>query len=156
PSTPAALLASTLEERLKATIERLFRLLGLRYPPRQVYAAFLAMRSGQREEHAAALEFLDSVLDRDTKRILVPILDDPAMLAQRGRDLFGIQRKDAESAVREMLSSGDEWLVSCAIATAAQLQLKALLPAIQQAHAKAGSAVSPIWLVAHDAMAVLA
>ncbi len=156
PRTPAALLASTLEERLKATIERLFRLLGLRYPPRQVYAAFLAVRSGQRDEHAAALEFLDSVLERDMKRILVPILDDPAMLAQRGRDLFGIQKKDAESALREMLSSGDEWLVSCAIATAAQLRLTRLAPDIQEAHGKAGSAASPIWQVAEDAMAVLA
>jgi ATP/ADP translocase/HEAT repeat protein len=156
PRTPAALLASTLQERLKLTIERLFRLLGLRYPPRQVYAAYLAMRSGHRDEHAAALEFLDSVLDRDTKRILVPILDDPAMLAQRGRDLFGIQRKDAESALREMLSSGDEWLVSCAIATAAQLKLSRLVPDIKQAHANAGSSASPIWQVAQDAMAVLA
>ncbi|MDQ2946970.1 MAG: HEAT repeat domain-containing protein, partial [Acidobacteriota bacterium] len=156
PRTPAALLASTLEERLKATIERLFRLLGLRYPPRQVYAAFLAVRSGQRDEHAAALEFLDSVLDRDMKRIMVPILDDPAMLAQRGRDLFGIQKKDAESTLRELLSSGDEWLVSCAIATAAQLRLTKLAPDIKQAHVKAGSSASPIWQVAQDAMAVLA
>ena len=156
PRTPAGLLLSTIEDRLKGTLERLFRLLGLRYPPRQVYAAFLAVRSGQRDEHAAALEFLDSVLDRDLKRILVPILDDPAMLAQRGRDLFGIQTKDAETAVRELLSSGDEWLVSCAIATAAQLRLTKLAPDIQSAHVKAGSSVSPIWQVAQDAMAVLA
>lgn len=153
PRTAAGLLASTLEQRLKATLERLFRLLGLRYPPRQIYAAYVAVSRGQREEHAAALEFLDSILERELKRILVPILDDPAMLAQKGRDLFGITVKDAETAVRELLNSGDEWLVSCAIATAAQLKLTRLAPDIQAASSKSQGDVSE---VARDAMLVLA
>jgi ATP:ADP antiporter, AAA family len=33
----------TLKDRLTTTLERLFRLLGLRYPPRQIYAAYLAV-----------------------------------------------------------------------------------------------------------------
>lgn len=156
PRTPAGLLASTLEERLKGTIERLFRLLGLRYPPRQIYSAYLALSRGQRDEHAAALEFLDNVLEREHKRILVPMLDDPGMLAQRGRDLFGIGQKDPETSLRELLASGDEWLVSCAIATAAQLHLTTLLPEINRVSSEAGGHTTPMSQVARDAIAVLA
>lgn len=153
PHTPAGLLASTIQERLKASLERLFRLLGLRYPPRQIYAAYLAVRAGKSDDTAAALEFLESVVDRDLKRIIVPLLDDPTNAAERGRDLFGIQIKSAEAALRELLRSGDEWLVACSIATAAQLNLPSLIPDINTASTAPDSEVSH---VARDAMEVLA
>jgi len=152
PHTPAGLLVSTLEERLKATLERLFRLLGLQYPPRQIYAAYLAFSRGHSDLAATALEFLDNVLDRDLKRIMVPILDDPSMLGQRGRDLFGIEVTTVEAALRELLHTNDEWLVACAIATAAQLNLTNLAPEIHSASNEVDSDVSQ---VARDAMAVL-
>ena len=153
PHTPAGLLASTLTERLKTSLDRLFRLLGLRYPPRQIYAAYLALRRGPGDEASAALEFLENVLERDVKRIMVPILDDPALVVQHGRELFGIQPKDGEGALRDLLRSGDEWLVACAIATAAQLNLTALAGEIHNVSCPDGGDLSQ---VARDAMAVLA
>ena len=153
PHTPAGLLVSTLEERLSATLERLFRLLGLRYPLKQIYAAYLAVHRGQRDDHAAALEFLDNLLDKELKRVVVPILDDPGRAEQRGLDLFGIEPKDPETAIRELMDSGDEWLVACAMATAAQLKLKQLAPDISKI---SSTADGEICQVARDAIAVLA
>ncbi len=153
PRTPAGLLIATLEDRLKSTLERLFRLLGLRYPPRQIYAAFLAVRAGKRDDQAAALEFLDSTLERDLKRIVVPILDDPASVAQRGADLFGIQMANPEAAMRKLLESGDEWLVACAIATAGQLRLTGVMSEIGAVGSRADGDIPQ---VARDAMAMLA
>ena len=152
PRTPAGLLVTTLEERLKGTLDRLFRLLGLKYPPQQIYSAYLAVRRGQGEDSAAALEFLDNVLDRDMKRIIVPMLDDPATLPQRGRDLFGINIQTPEGAIRELLGSGDEWLVACAISTAAQMGMTNLVPDINRSSNSKGD----LSAVARDAMAVLA
>ena len=40
--TAGDLLVRTLEERLQRTLERLFRLLGLRYPPKEIYSSYLA------------------------------------------------------------------------------------------------------------------
>ncbi len=131
PHTPAGLLVSTLEQRLKASLERLFRLLGLKYPPRQVYAAYLALNRGLHADSAAALEFLDNVLDKELKRIVIPLLDDPGNAQQRGRDLFKIDVPDVETAIRELIHSGDEWLASCAIATAAQMRWTSLAPDIK-------------------------
>ena len=153
PHTPAGLLSSTLAERLKNSLDRLFRLLGLRYPPRQIYAAYLALKKGRGDQASAALEFLENVLERDVRRIMVPILDDPTLVVQHGRELFGIHPKDGESALRDLLHSGDEWLVACAIATAAQLNLTGLADDIHKVTGRDGSHLSQ---VARDAIAVLA
>src|SRR5262249_7970192 len=99
------LLAGTLEDRLKATLERLFRLLGLRYQPREIYSAYLAVSRKRHEESAAALEFLDNVLERDIKRILLPLFDAPDHLLEHGHELFGVQELTAEAAIRELIGS---------------------------------------------------
>ena len=92
--TPAArLLAETLEERLRNTLERLFRLLGLKYPPKEMHAAYLALNRKKTDEYTAAIEFLDNVLERELKRILLPLLDEDSRIIQSGRDLFGVEEK---------------------------------------------------------------
>jgi hypothetical protein len=55
-SKTASLLTRTIEERLHQTLDRLFRLLGLRYPPREIYSAYLAV-SRRQGEHLRRLEF---------------------------------------------------------------------------------------------------
>ena len=90
-SRPAtALLVRTLEDRLNATLDRLFRLIGLKYPPRQIYAAYLAVNRRDGEEFTAALDFLDNVLERELKRVMIPLLDEDSVLAKRGQELFSI------------------------------------------------------------------
>ena len=123
--TPAArLLASTLEERLRSTLERLFRLLGLKYPPKEMHAAYLALSRPKSDEYTAAVEFLDNVLERELKRYLLPLLDEDTRITQTGRDLFGVEERDQGAALREIIRSGDAWLVACAVATAAELKLR--------------------------------
>jgi hypothetical protein len=144
--TPAArILASTLESRLRSTLERLFRLLGLRYPPKEIYAAYLAVnRGGKTDEFTAALEFLDNVLERELKRILLPMLDEDARVSQVGRDIFGVEARDAQTALKELMRSGDSWLVACAIATAAELRLTELKPEIEPLSKRAGTEVGQV------------
>jgi ATP:ADP antiporter, AAA family len=152
--TPAArLLAETLEARLRSTLDRLFRLLGLKYPPKEMQAAYLALNRKKTDQYTAAIEFLDNVLERELKRILLPLLDDNSRITQTGRDLFGVEMKDERTALRELMRSGDAWLVACAIATAAELNLRDLRPDIEPLTRKAGADVVP---VARSAMAALA
>jgi HEAT repeat protein len=147
------LLAGTLEDRLKATLERLFRLLGLRYQPREIYSAYLAVSRKRHEESAAALEFLDNLLERDIKRILLPLFDAPDHLLERGRELFGVQQLTAEQAIRELIGSRDPWLTACAMAAAAELGLRNLAPEIERA---AQSAEGDVGQVARAAQALFA
>jgi AAA family ATP:ADP antiporter len=152
--TASGLLARTIQDRLNSTLERLFRLLGLRYPPREIYAAYIALyRRDSKEQATAALEFLDNVLEREVKRIVLPLLDDEVRVTQSGRELYGIENKDVETALRDLIRSGDAWLTACAIATAAELRARQLAPEIAPLTERSGSEVSQ---VAQSALAVLA
>ncbi len=152
-SRAATLLAHTIEERLRQTLERLFRLLGLRYPPREIYSAYLGVCQSKGEQHASALEFLDNVLERDLKRVLLPLLDAPGHALETGRHLFGIQKKTLETSIRDLIRSGDPWLVACAVAAAGELGMRRLAPDIQMAAQHTGPDVAE---VARSAAALLA
>jgi AAA family ATP:ADP antiporter len=151
--TAARLLALTIEERLRGTLERLFRLLGLHYPPKEIYSAFRAVSRRQHEEATAALEFLDNTLERDIKRILLPLLDAPEHVHEHGKELFGVDVRSAEDAIRELIRSHDPWLVACAMAAAAELGMRNLAPEIHQA---AKESVEEVLEVARSAEARLA
>jgi hypothetical protein len=96
------------------------------------------------------MDFLDNILEREVKRLVLPLLDEDSRLSQVGRDVFGLQPLDAPSALRQLMRSGDRWLVACAIATAAELRAKELRPEVE-AHARRGADTE----VAQVAMSVL-
>jgi hypothetical protein len=70
----------------------------------------------RKEQFLAALDFLDSVLEPRLKRVLIPMLDSSEQLIARGRDLFGVEVRDMDSALRELQRSADPWLRECAVA----------------------------------------
>jgi ATP:ADP antiporter, AAA family len=119
-----SLLARSIEGRLRSTFTRLFRLLGLRYPPREIYSSYLAIAGPVKNDSSAALEFLDSVLDQKLKRVLLPLLDAPQNILDGGRDLFDVRIQTVEDAVRTQILSGDPWMSACAMAAAGELQLR--------------------------------
>jgi AAA family ATP:ADP antiporter len=149
----ARLLVRSIEARLNATLERLFRLLGLRYPPKEIYSAWLAVSSKQHDQATAALEFLDNTVERNIKRFLLPLLDAPENLTEHGRELFGVELRTAEDAIRDLIRSHDPWLVACAMAAAAELKLRSLAPEIAQAAEEAESDVSEVARSAEAALA---
>ena len=111
----------------------------------------MAVNRKRPEQYTAAIEFLDNVLDREQKRIVLPLLDESSLTAA-GRDLFGIEAKTAASAVRDLLHSRDGWLTACAMATAAELKLTELEEEIRQV---AGAAGAEVAAVARSAAAAL-
>ena len=147
------LLARTIEDRLTATLARLFRLLGLRYPPKEIYSAYLAVSGRRHEELSAAVEFLDNVMERDLKKMLLPLLEAPDHVLEQGRDLYGVNVPTAEEAIRDLIRSHDPWLVACAVASAAELKLRSLAPEIAQAAQESEQDVSEVARSAEAALA---
>ncbi len=152
PTPAASLLVRTLEYRLRTTLERLFRLLGLHYPPREMHAAYRALQGRTTDDFTAALDFLDNVLERELKRVLLPLLDEDAVLPDHARELFRIEPKDAQSALRSLIHSGDPWLAACAMSAAAELRLTELVMDIRDAARSGGRDLA---VVAQAAEAVL-
>ncbi len=130
-----SLLTRTLQDRLRDTIARLFRLLGLHFPPAEIYSAYLAVRKhNSGENYTAALEFLDQVLDRDLKKVVLPLLDNSSNALQRGKELYGVEMPEVEDALRQLLKSGDNWLVCCAMAAAGEWKMKQLAEDVRCLH----------------------
>src|SRR4029077_5074165 len=124
--------------------ERVFRLLGLRYSLEDMHAVYLAVRRNRGEQYLAALDFLDTVLDPPLKRVLLPLLDSSEGIAQRGRDLFGLEIRDAESAIRDLIHSPDPWLAACAMAAAGERKLHGLTNDILSVGERSGAEVAQV------------
>jgi ATP/ADP translocase len=99
PLAPAPL--QTLREE---TLERIFRLLGLRYDHSDIYHAYHGITSRDSSLRDSAVEFIDNLVDYSTRRVLLPLLDDPEaeQAVQTGRQYFDLQINDQQAA-REYL-----------------------------------------------------
>ena len=68
-------LIQLLEKRLDRNLERIFRLLGLRYPLDDILVAYKGIQSKKEDMRLNAIEFLDSLLEPNLKSTLIPIIE---------------------------------------------------------------------------------
>ncbi len=111
------LLARALRERLDANLELIFRLMGLQYPQSDIFSAYTALKTGDSERRASAIEFLDNVLSGEVKAMILPLLEEPSAerLIERASRLFGIQALEFSDALQAVLDGPDSWLRACAL-----------------------------------------
>src|SRR5439155_21574993 len=128
-------------------------LLGLRYSPNEIYNVYLALQSGKADRVTPAHDYLDGLLERENKRLVMPLLDSSDRLSAHARDLFRIEPKSPDMAVKELLLSGDPWITMCAIATAAELNLQGLAKDIAKAAEHAGQETVAVARAAAAALA---
>jgi ATP:ADP antiporter, AAA family len=111
------LLGKVLRERLDQNLQIIFKLLGLRYSQRDMDAAYVALKSTQSDRRTSAVEFLDNILDKNQKPMILPLLEESSSekLVVRAQRLFGIQVSSRLEALRLILRQGDPWLKACAL-----------------------------------------
>ena len=68
-------LIDLLERRLDGGLERVFRLLGLKYPAEEINSAYVSFQSNKSDIRISSIEFLDNLLDTRLKRMLIPIFE---------------------------------------------------------------------------------
>ena len=68
-------LINLLEKRLDGSLERIFRLLGLKYPPDDIFSIYNSIQSKNPDIRMNAVEFLDNILEASLKKILIPIVE---------------------------------------------------------------------------------
>ena len=64
---------------MDAGLERIFKLLGLRYHQKDVEIAYVGLLSTKQEVQTNAIEFLDNLLTGSLKRALLPIIEDSSL-----------------------------------------------------------------------------
>jgi AAA family ATP:ADP antiporter len=111
------LLRRALRERLDDHIDRIFRLLALRYPPKDIYNAYVAMNGRNPADRANAIEFLDNILSQEHKSILLPIVErlSPEQILRQANNQWDVRFDSQEAALRNILAGSDVWLRVCAI-----------------------------------------
>jgi AAA family ATP:ADP antiporter len=72
-----------LKETMDQELERIFRLMKLRFPTLDLQNAYLGIRSNDPVTHANALEFLDNTLNPQLRTRLVPLIDSEVSYEER-------------------------------------------------------------------------
>jgi AAA family ATP:ADP antiporter len=123
------LLVRASRERMEFELERIFRLLALIYPARDIHNAYVGLRSSKPVLQANALEVLEHILPSDLYRPLSCLLDpeiempEKVMFAER---LCHVAVLSKAEALRIHLHSLDKWLVACATYAVGRLCLAEL------------------------------
>ncbi|MFC1573856.1 Npt1/Npt2 family nucleotide transporter [Candidatus Latescibacterota bacterium] len=117
PSTAGKLLGRALEEKLDRHLELIFRLLGLRYPSKDIFNAYLGVTGGTIMLRANAVEYLDNVLSKELKKYIMPILDldSPNAGIQSIQRFLSVRIETMEDALIFLIKGHDPWLRSCAL-----------------------------------------
>ena len=68
-------LIHVLEQRLDRQLQRIFRFLGLKYPPTDVDSILNTIINGKEEQRIHAVEFLDNILNSQLKKELIPVAE---------------------------------------------------------------------------------
>ena len=127
------MLERALHEKIDSNLERIFRLLGLRYAQSDIHSAYIGITGHDRRLRANAVEFLDNVLKKEVKRYLFPIVDNipDDFKVRRGHELFGLSFASREEGMRHLVEGPDPWLASCAIHALGSSASPALRTAIE-------------------------
>jgi ATP/ADP translocase/HEAT repeat protein len=101
-------------------LECIFRLLGLQYDQRDIYDAYLGVTSSDPTLRDSATEFVDNLVDYDTRRMLMPLLDDPdgRQAVEVGETFFDLRFRDGDD-VRRYLRAVDDPRLDAYLADAA-------------------------------------
>jgi HEAT repeat protein len=143
-----SVLVGALRERMAYEFERIFRLLALLYPPRDVHNAFLGLTAGTSQRQANAQEVLEHLLQPDLYRRLVSGLDPEIPLREKvnfARRLCCSSVESRNEALRILLHSEDAWLSTCALYAVGEERLTALNDEVNQVSHTADPLLDETW-----------
>ncbi|WP_020535587.1 Npt1/Npt2 family nucleotide transporter [Lewinella cohaerens] len=105
-------LLELLESRLDRNIERIFRLLDLRYSSNDFLTIYVNLKDGQPDQRSSALEFLENLLEPSLMRLILPVAELVVMdlsVNNRGKAL-PLELLEEETCYREIFALNDHQL----------------------------------------------
>ncbi len=123
-----------LRDAVRHELERIFRLLKTLYPTADMHSAYVGLQSENPVVHDNALEFVENILSRELKGLLVPLLDRDITVDTRvhlADHVTGVPIRTAAEAVRVLVATDDAWLQSCAAVVAGELRMESMAPQLR-------------------------
>jgi AAA family ATP:ADP antiporter len=128
------MLRRALSETVDRDLERIFRLLGLCYPERDVLAAYRGVMAGNPSTRAHALELLDNLLPSGgVKRALVHVLEEKIDAPEAAMSDTPIDIRARDIALAEIADASDPWLRAWAVYAAGEIGSRRLAGVIRRA-----------------------
>jgi AAA family ATP:ADP antiporter len=124
-----SLLGKALEDKLRRSVDRVYRLLGLLYQVDDVAAARFTIEQGERRRRAAAVEYLDNLLGGVVRKRVMPMLDDTP-LAEKvhyANSILKSRPRDLEDTLAQLVHDDDPVIAAAAIHFGAQRRLESLI-----------------------------
>ena len=117
-----SLLALALEQKMHRTKDRIYRLLALIYPWRDIDAAHWTLENGDARGRASASEYLDNILTGQLRKRTMPVLEDLPVeeKVRRGNVLLKTRPRDVDETLLQLINDDDQVVAAAAIDAARQ------------------------------------
>ena len=114
---PDSLLGLALEQKLDRTLDRIFRLLALIYPWKDISAARWTLKHGDTRARAGALEYLDNLLTGQVRKQVMPVIEEMPLeeKVRRGNVLLKTRPRDVEETLLQLINDDDQVIAAAAI-----------------------------------------
>ena len=112
-----SVLALTLDQKLDRSLDRIFRLLGLIYPWKDIAAARWAIEHGDARARSSAFEYLDNILASQLRGRLMAVLEEMPLdeKVRRGNVLLKTRPRDVEETMLQLINDDDQVVAAAAI-----------------------------------------
>ncbi|HAK56987.1 MAG TPA: hypothetical protein DCP38_16120 [Acidobacteria bacterium] len=127
------LLAHALDDKRRRSVDRIYRMLGLIYPSKDVSSARWAIEHGHSRARASAFEYLENLLSANLRKFLMPILDELPLdeKVRRGNVLLKTRPRDEEETLLHLINHDDEIVSACAISLVEKRKQWTLAPDLE-------------------------
>ena len=128
-----ALLARALTQKLQRSKDRIYRLLSLLHPWKDIAAAQWTLASGESRARASASEYLDNILSGELRKVTMAVLEEMPV-DERVRRANVIQRtrpRDVEETLLQLINDDDAVIAAAAIDVVRQQRLWTLAPDVE-------------------------
>jgi ATP/ADP translocase/CRP-like cAMP-binding protein/HEAT repeat protein len=126
-------LALALEQKLARIKDRLYRLLALIYPWRDIAAAQWTIANGDSRSRASASEYLDNILEGEVRKRIMPVLEEMPVeeKVRRGNVFLKTRPRDVEETLLQLINDDDQVVAAAAIDTVRAHKIWALADDIE-------------------------
>jgi ATP:ADP antiporter, AAA family len=117
PQASGSLIMRALDDKLERTLDRIYRLLGLIYPWKDIDAARHSIALGERHARAGALEYLDNLLTGVMRKRVIPILENTSLeeKVRRANAVLKTRPRDLDDTLAQLLHDDDPVIATAAI-----------------------------------------
>jgi ATP:ADP antiporter, AAA family len=127
----SGLLAQALGEKIQRARDRVFRLLGILHPWKDIDAARWGVERGDGRTRSGAIEYLDNLLKGAERKRLVPFLEDGLPGPGAAADGTVVSPQLVEEPLRRLIDDRDQVLSASAILLVWELQLRGLVDHVE-------------------------